>query len=157
MGHVLLRRLCQTRPFGDAIAEAGVNLLLAGAWLGDRLDRALEPLGLTHVQYNVLRILKGAQPEGHPRCEIARRLIDRAPDVTRLIDRLERRGLVARAPGTQDRRTSVTRITAKGRELLEKATAEIESVNRELARRLSKREGEELSRLCEAVYGADVP
>lgn len=151
-----MRRLCQTKPFGDAVAEAGVNLLLAGAWLGDRLDRALEPMGLTHVQYNVLRILKGAQPDGHPRCEIARRLIDRAPDVTRLIDRLERRGLVARAPGRKDRRTSVTRLTARGRDVVKKATAALESVHRELGRRLSRRESEDLSRLCEAVYGADV-
>jgi DNA-binding MarR family transcriptional regulator len=157
MGQVLMRRLCQTKPFGSPVGEAAVNLLLAGAWLNDRLDQVLVPLGISHAQYNVLRILRGAHPDGHPRGEIARRMIDRAPDVTRLIDRLARRGLVERAPGQQDRRTSITRITAKGRALLDKAEEPFKSVHRELERRLATRgHCEQLSRLCEAVYGEDV-
>lgn len=151
-----MRRLRQSKPFGNPAGEAAVNLLLAGAWLNDRLDQALSPLGISHAQYNVLRILRGAHPDGHPRGEIACRMIDRAPDVTRLIDRLARRGLVERAQGKEDRRTSITRITAKGTTLIEKADEPFKAVIRDLEKRLpARRDREELSRLCEAIYGED--
>jgi hypothetical protein len=78
-------------------SEAFVALLRVAGQLQRDLDDACHEFGLTHDQYNVLRILRGVHPEGHPRFEIAARLVRRAPDVTRLIDRLERRGWVRRA------------------------------------------------------------
>jgi DNA-binding MarR family transcriptional regulator len=155
MGRALLERLKQARPFAQARQEAAINLLLAAAWLTDRLDRALEPLELSHTQYNVLRILKGAEPAGHPRCEIACRMIDRAPDVTRIIDRMERRGLVERARDPRDGRRSLTRITRQGASLLARATPLLEAVEAEFASRLSRRDIEDLSRACESLYAAD--
>src|SRR4051794_14034498 len=118
-----MRRLQQEKPLGDAAAEAAVNLMLAAAWATDRLEQALAPVGISHVQYNVLRILRGVHPGGHPRCEIAARMIDRAPDVTRIIDRLERRQLVERARDPEDARRSVSRITRAGMDTLTRATA----------------------------------
>ena len=56
-----MQRLSQSKPLADPLEEAAVNLLLAGAWLEERLDRVLAPLGITHAQYNVLRILRGAR------------------------------------------------------------------------------------------------
>jgi len=151
-----MQRLSQTKPLDDAVAEAMVNVLLAGAWLNDRLEKVLLPLGISHAQYNVLRILRGVHPAGHPRGEIARRMIDRAPDVTRLIDRLRKRGLVERGRGAEDRRQSVTRITAKGLDLLTRAGRAFADVHREVAGRLPpERDRRELSRLCEALYGPD--
>ena len=74
---------------------------------------------LSSTQYNVLRILRGA-PEGLPCGEIANRMITRDPDVTRLLDRLEKRGLISRNRETKDRRMVLTRITDEGLELLER-------------------------------------
>lgn len=154
MGKALMRRLRQTKPFPTAAEESLVNLLLAGAWLRDRLDRALAPLGLTHAQYNVLRILRGA-PDGLPRREIGCRLIDRAPDVTRLIDRLVRRGFVSRSPGRQDRRQAVARLTPRGLDLAGRGDGAVEAVLRDVSGRLGREELVTLSRACESIYGSD--
>lgn len=155
MGRVLLRRLKQTKPLSP-VQEAAVNLLLAGSWLNDRLERALEDEGLTLSQYNVLRILRGAQPEGLPRGDIACRLIDRAPDVTRLVDRLEARQLVERARDPKDARRSVSRITRTGLALLTKGNDAMQAVHEALGQRLSAADVQAVSRICEALYGPDI-
>jgi DNA-binding MarR family transcriptional regulator len=153
MGRALLDRLKQGRPFPDPVQESMVSLLVAARWLEDRLSQRLEPFGLTHAQYNVLRILRGVHPEGHPRCEIAARLIVRAPDVTRLVDRLARRGLVTRGrPGWGDRRHSVARITAKGLALLERTEGPLRDLPAAIETRLGQHGCAELSRLCEGLW-----
>ena len=81
-----------------------------------RADRVLKTEDLSATQYNVLRILRGA-PEGLPCGEIANRMITRDPDVTRLLDRLEKRGLISRCRETKDRRTVMARITPDGLKL----------------------------------------
>jgi len=154
MGEVLRKRLQQSR-FGDPVQEAVLNVLVAAGHLRDRMERALGEEDITLGQYNVLRILRGAHPGGHPRCEIARRMLERAPDVTRLIDRLESRGLVERTRSEEDKRLSITRVTRRGLELLERVQPGVESAHRELAARLSAREARELSRLCERLYGEE--
>jgi len=133
-----------------------ISLMVASSWLSDRLDRALQGLDISMAQYNVLRILGGAQPHGHPRCEVARRMIDRAPDVTRLLDRLESRGLVVRERDAEDARRSRARITPEGLDLLHQATAALGVVEALAAKRLTPKEQRELSRLCEALFGPDV-
>src|SRR5438874_9294707 len=108
MGKELQRRLVQQR-FESPFAEAVLNVLVAASHARDQFDRTYGEHGVSHGQYNVLRILRGVHPEGYPRCEIARRMIERAPDLTRLIDRLERRGLVERARSEEERRDSIAR------------------------------------------------
>jgi DNA-binding MarR family transcriptional regulator len=151
MGDILRQRLRQTR-FDTPIHEAMLNLLVAAGHIRDLLDRAFDGHDITPAQYNVLRILKGAQPRGYPRCEIGRRLIERAPDLTRMIDRLETRGLVERTRSETDHRHSVTRITRKGLDLLDQITPGVEAIHRRLGRRFPRREALELSRLCERLY-----
>ena len=151
MGEKLLRRLKQTKPLAEDDA-AGLNLMLAAAWLERKLDQALAALGLTLPQYNVLRILRGAGEGGHARCDIAARMIDAAPDVTRLLDRLEAAGFVRRGTGRADRRASVAWITPKGLRAIEAADPALHAVARELAERVPSGKLAELSRLCEAVY-----
>jgi DNA-binding MarR family transcriptional regulator len=97
---------------------AFIGLLVVAEHLQVRLEALCRRSGITHAQYNVLRILRGAHPGGHPRYEIIGRLIQRAPDVTRLLDRLESRGLIARAADGRNRRHSVARVTDRGLELL---------------------------------------
>ncbi|HTD84875.1 MAG TPA: MarR family transcriptional regulator, partial [Gemmatimonadaceae bacterium] len=78
----------------------------------------IEPHGITPQQYNVLRILRGAGAEGLPTLTIGERMIEQTPGVTRLVDRLERKGLVARTPCPKDRRRVFCTITTKGLDLL---------------------------------------
>ena len=108
---------------------AFLDLLRTTDLLSRGLAGVLKTEDLSANQYNVLRILRGA-PQGLPCGEIANRMITRDPDVTRLLDRLEKRGLVARCRETKDRRTVMTRITAEGLKLLARLDEPIQSGHR---------------------------
>lgn len=112
--------LKQAKPFNSVHQAAFLNLARTHTVLNDGLDRVLGPLGLSITQYNVLRILRGASREGLCRNEIGRRLITRMPDVTRLLDRMERAGLVSRVRSTEDRRLVNTILTAQGSQIVDK-------------------------------------
>src|SRR5258708_23607153 len=155
MGEALKRRIKQAR-FENPQQEALLNLVIAGNYIREQLERAVGEHGITLPQYNVLRILRGVFPEGHPRCEIATRMLDRAPDVTRIIDRLEEKNLVERDRAGKDRRHSLARITRAGLRLLEAMEATIQLAFGPL-RRLSVRDCRELSRICEAIYDETAP
>ena len=129
-----------------------LNLLVAAGHVRQLVDETCADFEITGGQYNALRILRGAHPKGYPRCEIAARMVERAPDVTRLIDRLERRGLVERARVPEDRRLSITRITRAGLDLLRRVDPQVHEIQRRFAARLSARDLRELSRICEATY-----
>jgi DNA-binding MarR family transcriptional regulator len=126
-------------------AQRGVvGLLVAAGRVQQLLAEVCERYGITHDQYNVLRVLRGVHPRGHPRYEVTRRLINRAPDVTRLLDRLEERGLVERVRSDEDRRLSLSRVTPKGLRLLEAMAPEIRGVHDRVAAVLTARELETL-------------
>src|SRR3954447_10460904 len=105
-----------------------LNLFVAVDHLRGKAIEVCSRFGITHGQYNVLRILRGAHPDGHPRCEIAKRMIEKAPDVTRLVDRLEAMSLVERVRSDGDRRLSIARITPKGLQLLKDMDPEMKAV-----------------------------
>ncbi len=88
-----------------------VALLQAADSLGQEAEQLLKAAALTGAQYNVLRILRGAEPEGLPCRGIGDRMISHDPDMTRLLDRMEKRGLITRVRQTDDRRVVKTRIT----------------------------------------------
>ena len=92
----------------------------------------LKPYGLSPTQYNALRILRGAGKKGLSCSEIGERMINRDPDITRLVDRLEKRGFVHRSRGQKDRRTVVTRATPAALDLLKKLDRPIEQFHREV-------------------------
>ena len=146
-----IRDRIQQRAWRTLSDEAVVSLLVAA----DQLEQTVLPVwerhGITADQYNVLRILRGVHPDGHPRCEIARRMIHRAPDVTRMLDRLERQGLVARVRNPDDRRESVATITRKGLALLERVDPDVHAVQQSVTQGLNERELRELVRLCDAL------
>ena len=152
MGEALKKRISQEN-FVSPKQEAMLNLLVAADFLRNKLEEVFSQFGISRGQYNVLRILRGAHPDGRSRCEIIQRLLERAPDVTRLVDRLEVQGLAERDRSEADRRLSITRITPKGLELV----AALEPSRRELERyfteRVSQRDCRELSRICEGLYG----
>ena len=109
----------QTRPFSSPEQEALLSLERTAAALLHGMAETFRPFDITATQYNVLRILRGAGPEGLCRNEISERLVTQVPDVTRLLDRLEDAGLVARERSESDRRMVNTRITRSGLALLE--------------------------------------
>ena len=107
--------------------QAVLGLLRTADAIKRSLAHVIEPHGITPQQYNVLRILRGAGPEGLPTLTIGERMVEQTPGVTRLIDRLERKGLVERTPCPKDRRRVFCQITPKGLGLLEELD---EPVNR---------------------------
>ena len=154
MGLPLQKRLLSTR-FESAHQEALLNVMVAGSHLRGLHDAVFEGAGVTAPQYNVLRILDGAYPEGYSRGEIALRMIERAPDMTRFIDRLVRSGLVQRTRSAADGRHSIARITPKGRALLAAIRPRVRAVAKAMAKRLSDKEARELSRLLEKLYAGE--
>lgn len=108
----------QGKPFESLEQEAFLALLWTADRLQWRLAEALKPHGLSPTQYNALRILRGAGKQGLACSEVAERMITRDPDITRLMDRLGRMGLVQRGRGEEDRRVVVAKITPKGAYLL---------------------------------------
>jgi len=116
----LARELKQNKPFASPVQEAVLGIKRTAALLELRMADLLRPYGITPTQYNVLRILRGAGGEGLPRCEVQGRLVAPVADTTRLLDRLEKLGLVARARNTDDRRVVTSKITPRGLALLEK-------------------------------------
>lgn|SRR5438552_4277405 len=108
----------QTRPFSSAAEEGVVALARTADLLRRELTRVVEAHDITLQQYNVLRILRGAGEAGLATLDIAGRMVERAPGVTRLVDRLLARGLVRRQRGTEDRRQIRCWITPGGLRLL---------------------------------------
>ena len=115
-------------------APAEVRAFIAILSAADRLSQQAEQLvkdsGLTGTQYNVLRILRGAEPAGLPCKGIGDRMISHDPDMTRLLDRMEKRGLITRERQTDDRRVIKTRITAQGLEILKRLDAPVLQLHR---------------------------
>lgn len=122
----------------------------------DALSRKLVPVlkgcDLSSTQYNVLRILRGA-PEGLPCGEIGNRMITRDPDITRLLDRLERRGLISRSREEADRRTVTTRMTPTGLKLLGELDEPVQEAHRHLLGHLGAKRLKALSGLLAACRG----
>ena len=140
-------RVRQAR-FPSPTAAAWVGLVVAADHVTSFTESVCERHGITGDQYNVLRILRGARPNGLARGEITGRLARRAPDTTRMLDRLERGELVQRVRGTDDARRSVARITAAGLRLLERLDPEIEIAMATATAALTRAELRQLWTLC---------
>jgi DNA-binding MarR family transcriptional regulator len=142
----------QRRRTGCLEEAAFLDLLRATDMLSRGLIPVLKTEDLSMTQYNVLRILRGAI-EGLPCGEIANRMITRDPDITRLLDRLERRGLIARSRETRDRRMVTARITPPGLKLLARLDEPVQEAHR---RQLGHLGRERLRALTELLH-ASVP
>jgi len=114
----LQAELRQQRPFVNLPHELTIGVLRTASVVRRELDRGLDGTGLSGAQYNVLRILRGAGPGGLPTLAVRDRLIEQAPGITRLVEKLARAGLVRRDRGAPDRRQVLCRITPAGLALL---------------------------------------
>ena len=146
----LAREIRQKKPFRSARQEAALGLLKTVDLLKRREAAVMEPFGVTDQQYNVLRILRGAGPEGLPTLEIAHRMIERTPGITRLIDRLERKKLVVRRRCETDRRQVYCVLAPAGSRLLARMDAPVAKMD-DLLESLSDAEVSTLIRLLDAL------
>lgn len=140
----LEQELKQTRPFRSPYHEAAMGLLRTADVLRRRFEALFEPYGITSQQYNVLRILRGARPDPLPTMEVAERMIERTPGITRLVDRLEEKGLVRRERSREDRRRVLCSITAEGLDLLEELDDPVDRADREVVQMLDEDEARRL-------------
>ncbi len=118
MGGKLAKEIRQTRPFSLREEEAYLNLGRTFEFLQARVAGLLKQYQLTPVQYNMLRILRGAGAEGVTCTEACERMLSPDPDITRLLDRMEARKLLRRERSREDRRVVMTRIAPEGEALL---------------------------------------
>jgi len=151
----ILAEIKQSKPFASLEAEAAVNLLRTADTALRAMAAVLKPHNLSAEQYNVLRILRGAGDLGLPCGEIAARMLTRDPDMTRLLDRMEARGLIGRARDAKDRRVVTTRIRPEGLRLLDRLDGPLHEQNRRLMGRLGKKRLRLLVALLEAVREGD--
>ncbi|HEY2295887.1 MAG TPA: MarR family transcriptional regulator [Thermoanaerobaculia bacterium] len=147
----LQREIRQGKPFRSRGQEVAVALLRTADLIRRTVGRVLEPHDITPQQYNVLRILRGAGEQGLPTLEIADRMIEQAPGVTRLLDRLEVKGLVRRQRCAQDRRQVLCWLTSTGLELVERLDEPVDSADAEAVAMLTPEEQERLLRMLDAI------
>lgn len=147
----ILAEIKQTRPFPSLEAEAAVNLVRTADAVLRGMEAVLKPWALSVAQFNALRILRGAGSAGLPCGEIAARMVTRDPDVTRLLDRLEARGLIDRERDTADRRVVLTRIRPAGLRILSQVDGPLERANLRRLGPLGRKRLRQLVSLLEAV------
>ena len=146
------RELKQKRAFSSREQEVLLGIRIAAARITEPWDKFLKATAsLTPNQYNVLRILRGSHPARLACGDISERMITRDPDVTRLVDRLSRLGLVSRARGRRDRRVVEIGITEKGQQILLTLDEHVARFPKAMLGHLGPTKLEQLSALLEAV------
>jgi len=135
--------------FASTEEEVSLNILRTAALLEHAVAERLKPHGLTATQYNVLRILRGAGEQGLCRNEVGERMLKPVPDVTRLLDRLEDSGLVARHRDGEDRRFVTARISRKGLAKLASLDEPVTRMHEELLGHMKKQDLSTLVQLLE--------
>jgi DNA-binding MarR family transcriptional regulator len=152
----LQRELRQTRPFQSTAHEAIVGLLRTADLIQRILARVLEPHGVTRQQYNVLRILRGAGEAGLPTLEVAERMIEQTPGITRLLDRLETKGYIRRERCRRDRRQHLCWLTKQGAHLLERLEGPLVTAQNEALRALGEADRRQLVKQLDRVRAPHV-
>ena len=144
----LIKEIKQTKPFAHAEEEVYLNLQRTAQALASASAEMFKSADLTPVQYNVLRILRGSLETGLLCGEIGERLVTKDSDITRLLDRLENRGLIVRERHLKDRRAVVSRITDQGLTMLAELDAPVLSC---VKNRLGHLSAEQLKQLNELL------
>jgi len=122
---VKLEEAIKSNKFKNEVHKAGLNILYTAWWLKTMISKELKKYGLTHEQYNVLRILKGKHPEQMCVRDIACRMIEKNSNVPRIIDKLELKKLVRRSASPNDKRETAISLTTVGLNILEIATSKV--------------------------------
>jgi DNA-binding MarR family transcriptional regulator len=151
MSPSLQQDLKQKKPFRSLQQEAYLSVVRTSTALTDAMEDLVKSQGISATQYNVLRILRGSGAEGLCRNALRDRMLNRMPDMTRLLDRMEEAGLVLRGREGEDRRMVLTRITERGRRLLEDLEAPVLALHKRQMSRLTDAQLRSLSDLLTLV------
>jgi DNA-binding MarR family transcriptional regulator len=147
---VKLEEAIQSVKFKSQTQKAGLNILYTAWWLKTVMSRELKQFGLTHEQYNVLRILKGKSPDEMCVKDIAGRMIEKSSNVPRILDRLVLKKLVKRATDTNDKRHTVMTLTPAGFNILELSTKRVDDMFEELIE-MNEKSATQLNELLEQI------
>lgn len=153
-GH-LQKEIKQHKPFGSLEQEVVLNVMRTAGAFRQGIADVLKPFDLSAPQYNILRILRGASEDGLPCSEVGDRLLSRDPDVTRLLDRLEKRGFVTRGRSLKDRRVVNARITQTGNDLVDQLDRPMRDVHEGQLGHMKKKHLRALVELLEKARGED--
>jgi DNA-binding MarR family transcriptional regulator len=151
MATKLQKELKQTKPFRSLEEEVILNVARTAEYLASAIAAVFKAMNLTATQYNVLRILRGAGSEGLSCSEIGERMVTKESDVTRLLDRIESRGLISRERPASNRRIVIARITEEGLQVLEELDKPVDEINRRLVGHLGKEQLKVVNELLEAI------
>lgn len=135
--------------------RAFIALQRAADRLALQAEQLLKSNGLTGAQYNVLRILRGAEPQGLACSSIAERMISHDPDMTRLLDRMEKRKLITRQRQSDDRRVVKTRITSSGLELLKRLDPTVRELHKRQFAHMAAARVRTLANLLDEICAED--
>ena len=147
----LQEEILQRKPFRSPAEEASLSVVRTASLMRRAMNSAVSPFGITQPQYNVLRILRGAGAGGLPTLTVRDRLVDEAPGITRLVNKLERAGLLRRERSTPDRRQVICYVTREGLALLKKVDPLIEAAADRGPTALTTREQRSLIHLLDKV------
>jgi len=147
----LQQEMKQRKPFQSIAQEALLGLMRTTDLVRRQASAFVEPHGITLQQYNVLRILRGAGTDGVPTLDVAERMVEQTPGITRLLDRLEAKGFVKRQRCPKDRRQHLCWITPKSAALLETLDRPMVQFGEQLMKGLKQEERVTLIRLLDAL------
>ena len=153
----LQRELQQNRPFRSSAHEAVLALFRTTDVLRRFFAERLQAYDVTLQQYNVLRILRGAGADGLPTLAIGERMVEQTPGITRLLDRLERRGWIVRVRSERDRRQVIGQLTRAGERLLAAMDDDVDEADAASLSALSEAQRRQLIRLLEEVRATHEP
>lgn len=146
-----LKERLKQGAFESPSQESMLNVMVTNSWMLSEMSGTMGSFDITPAQYNVLRILRGSHPNALTCSDIGSRLIDRTPDVTRLLNRLQKRRLISRERADHDRRVVEVHITGKGLDLLKKMDPAVSASVDRLGSALSAREHKQLSDLLDRL------
>lgn len=161
MQQYLLRYICTMKieqaikqtTFTDIYQKALLNLIYTGNWIRDEQLKVMKPFEILPQHYNALRIIRGRHPAPISPGEIKEVLMDKANDLTRLLDKLEKKGYIKRNLCPSNRRKIDIHITPAGLALLETMNAPLENFNNQIKVRLTKQQAATLSELMDSLRG----
>ncbi|MGB3468319.1 MAG: MarR family transcriptional regulator [Cyclobacteriaceae bacterium] len=142
----------QQKKFRDEFSKAVVNLIFTNNWLNERQNKVFKPFGLTVAQYNVLRILRGQHPKPVTVNLIIERMLDRMSNASRIVDKLEKKGMVIRRQCRTDRRAVDVLISEEGLKLLESMDDQLHTWQSSL-KNLTDAECRQLNQLLDKFRG----
>jgi len=147
-----IERDIHQNTFRSARQKGMINLLFTYGWVMEQIKAFLAAEDITHQQFNILRILRGAMPQPLSTLQIRERMLDKMSDTSRIVDRLVGKDLVEKCTCSKDKRLVDVTITEKGLDLLERLDAQSDHIQQIMAN-LSEEEAEQLSNLLDKLRG----